>query len=318
MTTIRTHLSLLTDAKEALHAVAEVFRLAAIEALRTYAESPLEGTEYGDRGYYEVLRAEASDRASALESGTRADVRVHNWSIDAGVAGTISDYGGRATVGSFLTTLESTPGNFTVTLRENERDLGGEVSVSVNWDAIGVALSVDHPDHARASALQEALRLALEEIAQPWPEEDSTGDVTTAPPVVFLGHGGDRQWMELRDAIGEGDIEVLHFEGVPNAGETIQGVIDGYLQRATVGVFLLTGEDTMASGAVRARQNVIHEIGLFQGRLGWGGAIVVVEEGTEVPSNLAGIVQVRFPRDKVGMIGHTVVQRIRQMQRDQH
>lgn len=44
-----------------------------------------------------------------------------------------------------------------------------------------------------------------------------------------------------------------------------------------------------------ARQNVIHEAGLFQGRLGFMRAIVLLEEGCEEFSNIHGLGQIRFP-----------------------
>lgn len=40
--------------------------------------------------------------------------------------------------------------------------------------------------------------------------------------------------------------------------------------------------------------NVIHEIGLFQGRLGFSRAIVLLEDGCVEFSNIHGIVQLRF------------------------
>ena len=50
----------------------------------------------------------------------------------------------------------------------------------------------------------------------------------------------------------------------------------------------------MADGELRARQNVVHELGLFQGRPGFDRAIALLEDGTEEFSNLHGIQQVRF------------------------
>ena len=61
----------------------------------------------------------------------------------------------------------------------------------------------------------------------------------------------------------------------------------------------MTGEDETPDGKFRARQNVIHEIGLFQGRLGFNKAIVLLEEGTEEFSNIHGIEQIRFTKGKI-------------------
>jgi predicted nucleotide-binding protein len=60
-----------------------------------------------------------------------------------------------------------------------------------------------------------------------------------------------------------------------------------------------TAEDEAADGTVHARQNVIHEIGLFQGRLGFARAIILLEEGCEEFSNIHGLGQIRFPRGNI-------------------
>jgi len=50
---------------------------------------------------------------------------------------------------------------------------------------------------------------------------------------------------------------------------------------------------------MRARQNVIHELGLFQGKLGFSRAIILLEEGTEQFSNIQGIEQIRFSKGNI-------------------
>ena len=62
---------------------------------------------------------------------------------------------------------------------------------------------------------------------------------------------------------------------------------------------VLSAEDQMADGTFHARQNVIHETGLFQGRLGFSRAIVVREEGAEEFSNLSGIQEIRFGKGRI-------------------
>ena len=61
----------------------------------------------------------------------------------------------------------------------------------------------------------------------------------------------------------------------------------------------MTGEDEQPDGKVRARMNVVHEAGLFQGRLGFTRAIVVLEEGCEAFSNIEGLRQIRFPMGNI-------------------
>jgi predicted nucleotide-binding protein len=44
---------------------------------------------------------------------------------------------------------------------------------------------------------------------------------------------------------------------------------------------------------------VVHEIGLFQGRLGFNRAIVLLEDGVEEFSNIHGIEQIRFSKGNI-------------------
>jgi hypothetical protein len=47
------------------------------------------------------------------------------------------------------------------------------------------------------------------------------------------------------------------------------------------------------------RANVIHEAGLFQGRLGFEKAIILLEYGCAEFSNIHGLTQIRFPKDNI-------------------
>jgi len=50
---------------------------------------------------------------------------------------------------------------------------------------------------------------------------------------------------------------------------------------------------------MHARENVIHEAGLFQGRLGWRRAIVLLEDECEEFSNIVGLGQIRFSKGNI-------------------
>ena len=69
--------------------------------------------------------------------------------------------------------------------------------------------------------------------------------------------------------------------------------------KSSFALLVMTGEDEAEDGTLRARQNVIHEVGLFQGCLGFSRAIVLLEDGTEEFSNLFGIQQIRFSRENI-------------------
>ena len=71
------------------------------------------------------------------------------------------------------------------------------------------------------------------------------------------------------------------------------------LLRSSFAILVLTGEDEIVDGTLHARQNVIHETGLFQGRLGFSKAITLLEEGAEEFSNIHGIEQIRFSKGNI-------------------
>lgn len=71
------------------------------------------------------------------------------------------------------------------------------------------------------------------------------------------------------------------------------------LDEASFAVLILTAEDETASGSKRARQNVIHEAGLFQGRLGFRRAILLIQENLEDFSNVAGLQHIPFVGDRI-------------------
>lgn len=65
---------------------------------------------------------------------------------------------------------------------------------------------------------------------------------------------------------------------------------------ASFAIIVLSAEDEQADGAMRAA-GVIHEAGFFQGRLGFARAIVVLQDGVQNLSNLAGLQYVSFEHD---------------------
>ena len=115
---------------------------------------------------------------------------------------------------------------------------------------------------------------------------------------IFIGHGGNSDWKDLKEHLQEQHkYEVVSYETGARAGHAIRDVIDRMLEEASFAILVMTGEDKMDDGTVRARQNVIHELGLFQGKLGFEKAIVLKEEGTEEFSNINGVSQIRYKND---------------------
>jgi predicted nucleotide-binding protein len=80
------------------------------------------------------------------------------------------------------------------------------------------------------------------------------------------------------------------------------------LDQACIAFLVMTAEDEQADGNLHARMNVIHEVGLFQGRLGFDRAIVLLEEGCQEFTNIQGLGQIRFPKGNISAIFEDVRQ----------
>jgi len=118
-------------------------------------------------------------------------------------------------------------------------------------------------------------------------------------PRVFIGHGHNPAWRDLKDHLQDKHgIKVIAYESGERGGHTIRDILEELMSSSSLAFLILTKEDETLEGAFRARQNVVHEVGLFQGRLGFTRAIVISQEGTEVFSNIAGVHQLCF-RNKI-------------------
>jgi predicted nucleotide-binding protein len=117
---------------------------------------------------------------------------------------------------------------------------------------------------------------------------------------VFIGHGRSLVWMQLRYFLERKlNLVVDEFNSDSVAGKTTIEVLKEKLESACFAFLLHTAEDEVKSGEMRARANVIHETGLFQGRLGFEKAIVLLEDGCSEFSNIHGLSQIRFAKGDV-------------------
>lgn len=117
---------------------------------------------------------------------------------------------------------------------------------------------------------------------------------------IFLGHGGSVLWRDLKDFLTDRlTLPWDEFNREPVAGKSNKERLQEMLENASFAFLIMTAEDEHANRTMHARENVIHEIGLFQGRLGFSKAIVLVEEGCAEFSNIHGLTQIRFPKGNI-------------------
>jgi predicted nucleotide-binding protein len=94
-------------------------------------------------------------------------------------------------------------------------------------------------------------------------------------------------------------LEYDEFNRISAAGMNTQERLGEMLDNCGFAFLVLAGEDLHGDGSLHARENVIHEAGLFQGRLGWRKAIILLEDGCDEFSNIVGLGQIRFAKAQI-------------------
>jgi hypothetical protein len=159
-------------------------------------------------------------------------------------------------------------------------------------------------DRSLSLAVQLPARSMIEDVFATLERHLDEAKIVTSEEVqIFIGHGRDPQWRQLQEHLRDHHgFKVTAYEVGPRAGMSVKEVLEEMLASSAFALLVLTGEDLHADGELHARDNVIHELGLFQGRLGFLRAIALLEDDVREFSNILGVNQIRFP---TGMIRAT-------------
>lgn len=113
---------------------------------------------------------------------------------------------------------------------------------------------------------------------------------------IFISHGHHEvAKLQLKDFLQRtGHVAVILGEQPGRQGLTIIESLERFSVGCEFAIILLTADDVTSDGGRRARQNVIHEIGFFQGRLTRARVILIVQFGVEIPSNLSGLFYLEY------------------------
>ena len=181
--------------------------------------------------------------------------------------------------------------------------------LSFEVHGVETRVTVAMPSRVAVEKVFGVIELAVDKCTVPMPPGEK-GRLHEAR--VFIGHGRDPQWRDLKDHLHEKHgFYVEAYETGVRAGLTVKEVLEDMLTGNSFALLVLTAEDLDARGELHARDNVIHELGLFQGRLGWRRAIVLLERGVEEFSNIQGLTQIRFSAGNIQETFGEVVATIR-------
>lgn len=162
-------------------------------------------------------------------------------------------------------------------------------------------MATDPPSNMYSRAQMLALARDISQIFEIRANSELAAPAAAEKPRrVFITHGNTEEWRKVQPFI-EKDvrIETIELAQEYNGGQTIIEKLIANADRCDSAVIVWTGDDVDGAGVKRARENVMHEIGFFQGRYGRGRVILLHEEGVNVPSNLYGLVYSPFPKGTV-------------------
>jgi predicted nucleotide-binding protein len=101
-------------------------------------------------------------------------------------------------------------------------------------------------------------------------------------------------------------LETIELAQEPALGRTVIEKLEDSADRCGSAVIVMTGDDTANGDESRVRENVMHEIGFFQGRYGRSAVILLHEEGVNMPTNLGGLVYLPFPKGGIEAAFHVL------------
>jgi len=183
----------------------------------------------------------------------------------------------------------------------------GTYYLSVDADYMYIKGTSTYAKSARITARAPS-RAEIEEIFAVFEESASAARLLEPPapkapkivPTIFIGHGRSLQWRELKDHLQEKhEYRVVAYETGARAGHTVRDNLEDMLKESSFALLVMTAEDETSDGLKRARQNVVHEAGLFQGRLGFRRALMLVEKDLDLFSNVDGIEYLEYSKGNI-------------------
>jgi hypothetical protein len=131
---------------------------------------------------------------------------------------------------------------------------------------------------------------------------------------VFISHGQSKDWMEVQIYLEkELGIKTIELAQEINNGRTIINKLENVSNQCNYAVVVMTGDDLDSDGKSRVRENVMHEIGYFQGKYGLVNVCLVYERGASIPNNLSGIGYLPYDKGNIKAIFSDLAKEIKHL-----
>ncbi len=179
---------------------------------------------------------------------------------------------------------------------ENTNDMINDIKLHGAWE-------FTEDDVLREVAVKGCEEISDDILIYPEEEHSKKTDKKIEPKMpeipqrIFISHGSSKEWLLIQNHI-EKDIKLntLELAQEPNKGRTVLQKLNEESDKCSYAVVVMTGEDKITDDETRARENVMHEIGFFQGKYGLEKVCLLHEDGTNIPSNIHRLVYIPFPK----------------------
>ncbi|MGX6962442.1 TIR domain-containing protein [Vagococcus xieshaowenii] len=115
---------------------------------------------------------------------------------------------------------------------------------------------------------------------------------------IFIVHGHDGEMKhDVARTIKNLNINPIILSEQPNGGKTIIEKFESSSEHIDFAIVLVSGDDIQKDGKIRARQNVMYELGYFCGKLGRNRVLILNNKKNgdiEIPSDLYGVLYIEY------------------------
>jgi predicted nucleotide-binding protein len=117
---------------------------------------------------------------------------------------------------------------------------------------------------------------------------------------IFISHGRSNLWKDVERYVEkELEFPVIVLSEEVNRGRTIVEKLEQEIEACHFARIIMTADDIQVDETIRARQNVVHEIGYCQGYLGRENVLVLRQDSVSEFSNISGIVYEQFNGENI-------------------